>query len=173
MVCICSYEIASVLRCILSTHTCTRTRTHTRTHTHTLTLNMLLHLLKEYGYEEPFLLRRRRWDSSHVLRKELSSLVPVFDPRPGRNIISALKEFNIPAPGAEQAEKQSLLATGPKLKMVLKVRTGRTYVHMCSQLLCVIVPVWSIGLQVLCMPLAHHLQPCLYWYIQSYVHPNT
>lgn len=74
----------------------------------------------EYGYEDPFLMRSRGWDSSHVMRKELASLVPVFDPRPGRHIISALKELDIPAPGAEQADKQNVVHTGPKLKLTLK-----------------------------------------------------
>ena len=71
-------------------------------------------------------MRSRGWDSSHVMRKELASLVPVFDPRPGRHIISALKELDIPAPGAEQADKQNVVHTGPKLKLTLKVSTGRS-----------------------------------------------
>lgn len=78
--------------------------------------------IQDYTYED-FCYGRRRWDNSHILRKQLAFLVPAFDPRPGKSFIPALQELKVPAPGSEQPVKHVIPSSSQTvLKLTLKVR---------------------------------------------------
>ncbi|XP_078675972.1 E3 ubiquitin-protein ligase HECTD1-like isoform X4 [Branchiostoma floridae x Branchiostoma belcheri] len=67
--------------------------------------------------------RRRTWDDEFVLKRQFSSLVPAFDPRPGRTNVQQTQDLEIPAPGSDPEvatpEQEETVPT-PQLVLTLK-----------------------------------------------------
>ena len=70
---------------------------------------------------------RRSWEDDYVLKQAFSSLVPAFDPRPGRTNVPQIQDFDVPPPGSDvvQGGVASLPTPSPQaVKLALTIKVG-------------------------------------------------
>uniref|UniRef100_A0A2P2I0N7 E3 ubiquitin-protein ligase n=2 Tax=Hirondellea gigas TaxID=1518452 RepID=A0A2P2I0N7_9CRUS len=67
--------------------------------------------------------KRRGWDDDYVIKRAFPSLIPAFDPRPGRTNINQTQDLEIPAPGTPPVVDPGSTPeplSGPRLSLVLR-----------------------------------------------------
>ena len=75
--------------------------------------------------------RKKAWDDELILKRQFSSMVPAFDPRPGRTNVNQIQDFEIPPPGSELPSSsaapwpQPNVEGAPRLHLTIKNFPGQ------------------------------------------------